>query len=138
MSAFMWIGFARNSFAVAPSTSDKQFLSGYEKIRGALAADDLGSAKKAASALGDTGAALAASQSLNAARMAFAKLSDNAEKLTKGQSGYYVMHCSMLNKDWVQTSAQVGNPYGGKDMVSCGEVKKLPAAHAAMGMGCCQ
>ncbi len=30
----------------------------------------------------------------------------------------------MKNKDWVQTFERVANPYGGKDMISCGEIKK--------------
>jgi hypothetical protein len=61
---------------------------------------------------------------LDEARAGFAKLSDTAEKLAAGQPGYFVLHCSMVNKDWVQTSADAANPYGGKDMVGCGEVKK--------------
>jgi hypothetical protein len=30
----------------------------------------------------------------------------------------------MLKKEWVQTSTTISNPYGGKEMVSCGEIKK--------------
>jgi len=104
--------------------ADQQFLAGYEKARASLAADDLAGAKAAASSLGASGSALAASSSLNDARAAFEKLSDNAKKLSKGQSGYYVVHCSMLKKDWVQTSTDIGNPYGGKEMAECGEVVK--------------
>ena len=44
-----------------------------------------------------------------------------AEKLAAGQSGYYVMHCPMKKADWVQTSSKVENPYGGKEMLSCGK-----------------
>jgi len=58
------------------------------------------------------------------ARAAFEKLSAKAKELAAGQSGYHVYHCPMLNKDWVQTSNSVANPYGGKDMVSCGEIQK--------------
>jgi hypothetical protein len=120
----IWVGSAGFSVAADLSPGDKQFLSGYEKVRTALVAEDLNSAKKAASALGAAGTTLMASQSLEEARAAFAKLSDNAEKLAAGRSGFYVMHCPMVNKDWVQTTPQVGNPYGGKDMVGCGEIKK--------------
>ena len=105
------------------TSHDRQFLAGYEQIRAALAADDLSGAKKAAAALSDSGTAIAKSQSLDQARVAFAKLSDEAVKIASGQPGYHVVHCSMANKDWVQTSTTIGNPYLGKDMAGCGEIK---------------
>src|SRR6266404_9848556 len=86
------------------SDADKHFLAGYEKVRSALAADDLGVARTAAGELGDEGVTLAKSSSLKDARVAFEKLSDKAKQLAAGQSGYYVAHCPMLKKDWVQTS----------------------------------
>ena len=116
--------FAVLAQAAALSDSDKQFLAGYERVRNALAADDLAGAKTAAGDLGDDGAPLAKSSSLKEARIAFEKLSDKAKQLVAGQSGYYVVNCPMLKKDWVQTSEKVGNPYYGKEMVSCGEIKK--------------
>jgi hypothetical protein len=103
---------------------NKQFLAAYDKVHHALVADDLAGAKKAAAELGTAGVELSKSKSLDEARAAFSKLSDQAEKMAAGQSGYYVMHCPMKNKDWVQTSDKVENPYGGKDMLTCGEVKK--------------
>ncbi len=106
------------------TAQNKQFLAAYDKIHHALAADDLAGAKKAAADLGTSGAELANSKSLDAARSAFVKVSVEAEKLTAGQSGYYVVHCPMLKKDWVQTSPTIANPYGGKAMISCGEIKK--------------
>jgi len=106
------------------SAHDKQFLAGYEQIRAALAKDDLSAAQKAAAALADAGTAVAKSQSLDQARAAFAKLSDQAIHLAAGQSSLHVLHCDMANKDWVQTSVVVGNPYLGKEMAGCGELKK--------------
>jgi hypothetical protein len=106
------------------SDKDKQFLAGYEKVHTALAADDLGGAKAAASELGDVEADLAKSNSLKEARVAFEKLSTQAKQLAAGQPGYHVFHCPMLKKDWVQTSTTTANPYGGKGMVSCGEMQK--------------
>ena len=52
------------------------------------------------------------------------RLSDKAKELAAGQPGYYIVHCPMLEKDWVQTSDKIANPYGGKDMTTCGEIKK--------------
>jgi hypothetical protein len=103
---------------------DKKFLASYEKIHTALAVDDLTGAKAAATELGDSGTDIAKANSLQEARSAFEKLSGRAKTKIAGQSGYYVAHCPMLNKDWVQTSTTISNPYGGKEMVSCGEIKK--------------
>ena len=110
--------------AASLSDKDKQFLAAYEKVRSALADDNLGGAKTAAGNLGDDGAPLAKSNSLKEARVAFEKLSDKAKRLVAGQSGYYVVNCPMLKKDWVQTTETIGNPYYGKEMASCGEIKK--------------
>jgi hypothetical protein len=106
------------------SDKDKQFLAGYEKVHTALAADDLSTAKSAAKDLGEEGGDIAKASSLKDARAAFEKLSIRAKTLAAGQSGYHVFHCPMLKKDWVQASTTVANPYGGKDMVGCGEIKK--------------
>jgi hypothetical protein len=111
-------------FAAELSSGDKQFLTGYEEVRAALAADDLNSAQKAAATLTEKGSAIVKSKSLDEARAAFEKLSEEAVKLASGQPGYYVLHCGMVNKDWVQTSKQPSNPYAGKEMAGCGEVKK--------------
>ena len=106
------------------SDQDKQFLTAYGKAHDALVGDDLAGAKKAGADLGPDGADLSKSKSLDEGRAAFGKLSDKAVKLATEQSGYHVAHCPMLNKDWVQTSTTIANPYGGKEMVSCGEIKK--------------
>ena|ERR1700676_3648589 len=106
------------------SDKDKQFLVGYEKVHTALAADDLSTAKSAAKDLGEEGGDIAKAGSLKDARAGFEKLSTRAKTLAAGQSGYHVFHCPMLNKDWVQSSTTVANPYGGKEMVGCGEIQK--------------
>ena len=124
VGAFALVALAAPLSAAPLTDQNKQFLANYEKVHQALVADDLVTAKKAAADLGAPGSDLAKSESLEQARVAFEKLSGEAAKLAAGQSGYYVMHCPMKNKDWVQTSDKVANPYGGKEMVSCGEVKK--------------
>ena len=114
-----------NPLSAAPLTDqDKKFLATYDKVHHALVADDLAGAKAAATDLGTEGADLAKSDSLKDARGAFEKLSDKAKQLVADQPGYYVVHCPMLKKDWVQTSDKIANPYGGKDMTTCGEIKK--------------
>ena len=106
------------------SDADRQFLRGYETVRSALAADDLGHAKAAAVKLDGAGA-LAKSDSLDAAREAFKSLSARAVKLAAGQPGFFVLNCPMVKPgDWVQTSDKVSNPYMGKAMLTCGSVVK--------------
>ena len=123
-TALALVALAAPLSAVQLTDQNKQFLSAYDKVHRALVADDFAGAKKAAADLGPSGAELANSKSLDEARSAFSKMSAEAEKLAAGQPGYYVMHCPMKKKDWVQTSAKVENPYGGKEMLTCGEVKK--------------
>ncbi len=110
-------------FAAGMSESDRTYLAKYEKVHAALVADDLAAAKAAAKELGEEGDALAQSASLDAARNSFPKLSDKAKKLAKGQPGFYVVHCPMAAKDWVQTSKKIANPYYGQKMSSCGEIR---------------
>src|SRR5256714_8143710 len=119
------VAFGGTKMQAAPlSETDKQFLARYEKVRSALAADDLGAARTAAGDLGDEGVPLAKSSSLKDARAAFEQLTDKATQLAVGQAGFYVVHCPMLQKDWVQTSEKIANPYYGKEMATCGEIKK--------------
>jgi hypothetical protein len=106
------------------SDQDKKFLTSYERVHAALVADDLAAAKTAASELGDSGTTIAKANSLKDARAGFATLSAHAKTIAAGQSGYHVAHCPMLNKDWVQTSTTTSNPYGGKEMIGCGEIQK--------------
>ena len=117
---------AMQSLAQAANISDedKKFLASYEEIHVALAADDLATAKAAATELGDSGGDIAKANSLKDARAGFEKISAHAKMIAAGQSGYHVVHCPMLNKDWVQTSITISNPYGGKEMVGCGEIQK--------------
>jgi len=124
LSAFVLSLFAAPLYAAQLTDQNKQFLAAYEKVHHALVADDLAGAKSAAGDLGTDGAELSKSVSLKDARAVFEKLSAKAKDLAAGQPGYYVYHCPMLKKDWVQTSSTTANPYGGKDMIGCGEVQK--------------
>ena len=116
--------------ASALTAEQKQFLAQYEMTRSALAADDLAKAKQAAQTLAQSGngeAALgteiASAESIKAAREAFKKLSAGATKIAADQNGYYVMNCPMTaNGQWVQTNAEVANPYFGASMLRCGSV----------------
>lgn len=106
------------------SKSETAFLATYEKVRAALADDNLAAAKKAAVDLGDAGSPLALSNTLPEARAAFAVLTKTAVKYAAGQPGFYIFHCPMVNQDWVQTARETSNPFGGPEMRACGELKK--------------
>lgn len=125
LAAFTMFAFAISSARAASlSDNDKQFLASYEKVRAALAVDDLSTARTAAKEIGDEGSEVANAGSLKDARTGFEKLTSRAKPIVAGQSGYYVARCPMLKKDWVQTSEKISNPYGGKEMVACGEIQK--------------
>lgn len=122
------------AFASAHETGEplnheqRTFLRGYEKVRSALAADDLASAQAAAAALNidENAAELVQTGSLEDARAAFKKLSKRAVHLAEGQAGYFIAHCPMVKGgggNWVQTTAKVSNPYFGKSMATCGSIR---------------
>lgn len=133
--------------------AQKAYLSSYESVRVALAADNLAAAKKAADVIAkaapaeDQGKAakagekaednkprayfeaaqkLATAADLDTAREQFKVLSKRAVHYGEGKEGYYVANCPMVKGgggDWVQTSKQISNPYFGKAMLTCGSIK---------------
>ena len=126
--AFLFNGFCLTSRAADLSADDKEFHARYEKVRAALANDNLENAKKAAADLGEEGTGLSKSEKLAGARTEFSKLSEHAIKLASGQTGYYVVNCTKLQKDLVQPSGQISNPYAGQSMPTCGMIRKSAAA----------
>jgi hypothetical protein len=118
-------GHEHSGHVSALTGTQRQFLSDYEAIRAALAVDDLTAAKAAAARLHGEQAAvqLAKADSLNSARIAFKKLSNQAVALVKGQTGFYIAHCTMVGSSWVQTTAKIDNPYLGAIMPSCGMIR---------------
>ena len=72
--------------------------------------------------------AIAASDSLDAARKHFKALSDVAIPVAKREKTMHVAHCPMAMKgkgaDWLQKSKdEIQNPYMGKKMPNCGKFK---------------
>ena len=123
---------AKTSAAASPLTAEqKQFLEHYEMIRSALAADDFAKAKQAAHILAKASqgeatlaAEIAEASSIKAAREAFKKLSESATRIAANQQGFYVMTCPMTeNGHWVQTTAEIANPYFGAEMLTCGSIR---------------
>ena len=114
-----------NEHAAQLTKAQIKFLANYEGIRAALAADDLDAAKRSAANITNSQPAtqMTKAASLNAARVAFKKLSADAIQLVKGQDGYHIANCPMAGSDWVQTTKRISNPYFGWEMATCGSIK---------------
>ena len=71
--------------------------------------------------------ALAKAKDLEAARAAFKSLSASLIQFVQGQKAaagtYHVAYCPMANASWLQTGTTIMNPYMGKSMVHCGQLK---------------
>ena len=111
-------------------------VSPYLKVQVALAADSTDGVVAAAGAiaaeaktLGATGEslvtaaeALAGTDSLKAARVAFVPLSDAfieyAGKV--GLGDLKVAYCPMMRESWIQADGSIANPYYGSMMLTCG------------------
>ena len=108
----------------------------YEKVAHALCADDLAAAKAAAGTLATEAArlhhdgiagpatAVTGADGIAAARTSFKALSTAIITLAQRANGYFILTCPMAQADWVQSTRQVANPYLGKEMLACGEVKE--------------
>ncbi len=70
---------------------------------------------------------LAQAKDLKAAREAFKPLSASLIKYLAdkkaGKGVYHEVYCPMANASWLQLGKDVRNPYYGKEMLDCGEVK---------------
>jgi hypothetical protein len=115
----------------------------YIKVQGALAQDSLegigGTAGAMAKAIrGDSmkmlspkiaeqAEALGQAMDLETARVAFKALSESLIAYLKEQKvpagTYYVAYCPMAKASWLQTDRTIMNPYMGKGMIHCGQIK---------------
>jgi hypothetical protein len=70
---------------------------------------------------------LAQAKDLKAAREAFKPLSASLVKYLAenkaGQGTYHEAYCPMAKANWLQTGKAIKNPYMGKAMLTCGELK---------------
>jgi hypothetical protein len=151
-----FLTFEAFSARAADDVQTKALLSSYENVRAALAQDDLSAAQKAASELSKKASEakneaitkhaneLAKSDSLDKAREHFKGISTEAIKMVIGKKGYFVMTCPMANADWIQINKKVENPYMGKKMLGCGQIKPgqqsstSSSSAACTAMPCCR
>lgn len=121
----------------------KLVFDNYLKVQSALAKDSLegvsanasamakairaDSTKRLAPQVADHADAVAKAKDLKAARAAFKPLSQSLiryladQKVPKGH--YHQVYCPMAKASWLQTEAEVSNPYFGQSMLRCGELK---------------
>jgi nitrogen fixation/metabolism regulation signal transduction histidine kinase len=70
---------------------------------------------------------LAQAKDLKAAREAFKPLSASLVKYLAdkkaGKGVYHEAYCPMAEASWLQTGKDIRNPYFGKEMLDCGELK---------------
>ena len=70
---------------------------------------------------------LAQAKDIKAARQAFKPLSASLVKyLADNKAGrgiYHEAYCPMVKASWLQTEKTIKNPYMGKEMLTCGELK---------------
>lgn len=120
---------------------DREVLAAYEKIRAALATDDLLLAKRTAGKLAEAlkpgspsdqpsaflapAKTLADCTALDNARDVFRTLSQPAIALAGNVAGFYVLTSPLAaGSDWLQTAPEVDNPYLGRAMHTIGDLKK--------------
>jgi hypothetical protein len=130
---------------VAASEPFAAIVESYVAIQTHLAADragdDLKESARAlaaqAAALGPEGADIAkaaraveSAGDLKSARAAFGALSDAVIAVGdargwKGVDGVRLGFCPMVKRSWLQKDAQVRNPYYGRSMLTCGDLKPV-------------
>jgi hypothetical protein len=133
--------------SAAPAESVEALLDPYFRIQSQLTDDKTDGLKsdaelvaKAAASLGTAGESivsaaqqLAQAATLGSAREAFGALSaaviGYAESTRTATAGdVKKAYCPMLKKSWLQKGEKIRNPYLGKQMPDCGEIKKKTAA----------
>jgi hypothetical protein len=140
---FLFIPSVRAADDTALSEPAKSVLNHYLKIQTQLSKDTLKGVEAQANAITATiqndasktlpievakeAETLANTKDLAAAREAFKPLSASLIKYLAdnkaGKGAYHQAYCPMANASWLQTGKDIRNPYMGKDMLDCGELK---------------
>ena len=118
-----------------------EVVASYVEIQALLAADKIDGIKapaaaisKKAASMGEAGVGIVAgakavegAADLEAARKAFARLSESVIAAAKAQGwqglGVKLAYCPMVDASWLQKEQQIRNPYYGSSMLTCGEFK---------------
>lgn len=104
----------------------KDSLTGVAENADAIAKAAQSDAKMLPADVGTQAESLAKAKDLSAARAAFKPLSDSLIQYLAdhhAKNAYVQVYCPMANANWLQASRNVSNPYLGKSMPDCGEIK---------------
>jgi hypothetical protein len=117
-----------------PLFADTTLFARYEAVRQALLKQKIADVQSSAKALADAAkdnaevakaaTAVANAKDIKAARTAFGTLSDELIKVRNAAKGDRpaIGFCPMVNKSWLQTRGEIGNPYDSA-MAKCGILK---------------
>ncbi len=99
-------------------------IDSFDAAEAGVDAEDSGACEALLPELSSAAAELAGAHSLEATRVAFFELSKPLGRYRKlaGIEGTVVAFCPMAKKAWIQPAGEIGNPYLGQEMPSCGEV----------------
>jgi hypothetical protein len=98
-----------------------------EHANAMAAAVKSGEAKNLPTDIASEAEAVAHAKDIKAARQAFKPLSASMAKYLSdhhlGKGVYHEAYCPMAKANWLQTGKEVRNPYYGKSMLDCGELR---------------
>jgi len=85
-------------------------------------ADHPAAGREIAPEIAQSAVALATAEDISAARQAFGDLTKPLVRYRKavGAERLKVAYCPMANKAWLQPEGEIGNPYYGSEMLTCG------------------
>jgi hypothetical protein len=101
-----------------------QLAEEFDALAAGVPAEKSGEGEALVPEISSAAARLAGSEDLNQAREALFELSKPLGRYRKlaGIEGSMVVYCSMAKKAWIQPPGEIGNPYLGQDMSTCGEM----------------
>lgn len=113
--------------ALASDDADKTSKAASEFIRTASAIDYKKVSEGNLNILRKDATAISEARSITTQRETFMNLSDNMIALAKeyklSESPVYVQYCPMADGSWLSDESKIANPYYGKSMLTCGNVK---------------
>ncbi len=113
--------------ALASDDADKTSKAASEFIRTASAIDYKKVSEGNLNILIKDATAISEARSITTQRETFMNLSDNMIALAKeyklSESPVYVQYCPMADGSWLSDESKIANPYYGKSMLTCGNVK---------------
>ncbi|MGA7617248.1 MAG: DUF3347 domain-containing protein [Thermoanaerobaculia bacterium] len=110
--------------ALAFEKISDQLQAGFSAEKAGIRADQKADLMKILPDLSKAASDMAATKDLDAAREAFVAFSVPMVKYRNlvGDSSSAVVYCSMKKKTWVQPKGEIGNPYLGQKMATCGQI----------------